>query len=92
MASLAAKNCAVGLEISCPGGVYYWAREIPSAESLAGAKPSTCELAHNRGLILSKNAACGPRLVSTSGARFILRAYLGGTDQQILSDRSPRRA
>jgi hypothetical protein len=25
------KNYAVGLEISCPGGVYYWAPEIPSA-------------------------------------------------------------
>jgi hypothetical protein len=51
---LVAKSYAVGLGISCPAGVYYWAPEIPSAKSLAGAKPSTCELAHNRGLILSK--------------------------------------
>jgi hypothetical protein len=24
-----AKNYAVGLEISCPGGAYHWAPEIP---------------------------------------------------------------
>ena len=27
------KNYAVGLEISCPGGAYYWAPEIPSSET-----------------------------------------------------------
>jgi hypothetical protein len=33
------KNCAGGLEISCPAGAYYWAPEIPSATGLAGAMP-----------------------------------------------------
>jgi hypothetical protein len=30
------KNYAVGLEMSCPGGAYYWAPEIPSNRRLAG--------------------------------------------------------
>ena len=50
------KNYAVGLEISCPGGAYYWAPEIPGSKRLAGATPSTCELAHNRGSVLSEMA------------------------------------
>jgi hypothetical protein len=49
------KNYAVGLEISCPGGAYYWAPEIPRSKRLAGPTPSTCELAHNV-LNLSKTA------------------------------------
>ena|ERR1700728_2723091 len=84
---LVAKSYAVGLEISCPGGVYCWAPEIPSAKRLTGAKPSTCELVHNRGLILSK-CRLWP---APSSASFILREHLGGIDQQILPDRSPRR-
>jgi hypothetical protein len=45
---LVTKNYAVGLEISCPGGGYCWAPEIPSPETLADAVPGKCELAHNR--------------------------------------------
>jgi hypothetical protein len=29
------KSYAVGLEISCPGGAYYWAPEIPSAKRIS---------------------------------------------------------
>jgi hypothetical protein len=42
------KNYAVGLEMSCPGGAYDWAPEIPSGARLAGAMPRKCELVHNR--------------------------------------------
>jgi hypothetical protein len=42
------KNNAVGLEMSCPGGAYNWAPEIPSRGTLAGAMPRKCELVHNR--------------------------------------------
>jgi hypothetical protein len=42
------KNYAVGLEIRCRGGAYYWAPEIPSEVGLAGAIPSVCERDHNR--------------------------------------------
>jgi hypothetical protein len=34
--------------MSCPGGAYSWAPEIPSAGKLAGAMLSRCELVHNR--------------------------------------------
>jgi hypothetical protein len=63
-----------------PNRLTLWGRYLPRLTPVA-----------NGGFFL-RNAVRGPRLVSTSGARFILRAYLGGTDQQILSDRSPRRA
>ena len=85
-----AKSYAVGLEISCPGGVHYWAPEIPSRKRLAGAKPSTCELVHNRGSF-SPKCRLWPRAPGASSASFILRERPGGTDQQILADRSPRR-
>ena len=42
------KNYAVGLEIQCPGGAYWWAPKIPTDKRLAGVVPSTCELVHNR--------------------------------------------
>jgi len=32
------RNYAVGLEMSCPGGTYYWAPEIPSDCRLAGTR------------------------------------------------------
>jgi hypothetical protein len=48
-ASHGTKNYAVGLEMSCPGGAYHWAPEIPSTQTIAGARPGKCELAHNRG-------------------------------------------
>ena len=41
------KTYAVGLEMSCPGGAYQWAPEIPTYVKLASAQPSKCELAHN---------------------------------------------
>jgi hypothetical protein len=41
------KNYAVGLEMSCPGGAYYWPK-IPSSRMIAGAMLSKCELVHNR--------------------------------------------
>ena len=47
MASQVAKNYAVGLEISCPGGAYHWAPEIPSHNRLADTELTRCELAHN---------------------------------------------
>src|ERR1700737_4581633 len=46
--------------MSCPGGVYYWAPEIPSAGKLAGAMLSRCELVHNRAYSFQK----GPGLRS----------------------------
>jgi hypothetical protein len=33
--------------MSCPGGAYHWAPEIPSDRRLAGAILSKCELVHN---------------------------------------------
>jgi hypothetical protein len=42
------KNYAVGLEKSCPGGVYNWAPEIPSPHTIAAAVLGKCELAHSR--------------------------------------------
>jgi hypothetical protein len=48
------KSYAVGLEISCPGGVYNWAPEIPSPHTIAAAVPGKCELAHNRRSFFSK--------------------------------------
>jgi hypothetical protein len=42
------KNYAVGLEMSCPGGAYGWAPEIPSEARLAGAMPRKYELVHNQ--------------------------------------------
>jgi hypothetical protein len=35
--------------MSCPGGAYHWAPEIPSNRRIAGATPRKCELAHNWG-------------------------------------------
>jgi len=48
------KIYAVGLEISCPGGAYHWAPEIPGANAIAGAMPSKCEPAHNPGSFFAK--------------------------------------
>jgi hypothetical protein len=53
-ASQLTKNYAVGLEMSCPGGAYHWAPEIPSTRRIAGPTPSKCELAHNRGSFFPK--------------------------------------
>src|SRR5450755_2491948 len=52
--AISQKNYAVGLEMSCPGGAYHWAPEIPSVRTIAGPKPSKCELAHNRGSFFPK--------------------------------------
>src|SRR5665213_2412562 len=46
--------------MSCPGGAYHWAPEIPSATRIAGGGPSKCELAHNRSLLFSKWRGPGP--------------------------------
>ena len=54
------KNYAVGLEMACPGGVYHWAPEIPSARRIAKPRPSKCELAHNRSLLFPKWRGAGP--------------------------------
>jgi hypothetical protein len=59
---LGRKNYAVGLEMSCPGGACYRAPEIPSANLIAAAEPSKCELAHNRGSFLPEWPGLGPRL------------------------------
>jgi hypothetical protein len=48
------KNYAVGLEKSCPGGVCYWAPEIPSPHRIAAATSDKCELAHTRRSFFSK--------------------------------------
>jgi hypothetical protein len=34
--------------MSCPGGAYHWAPEIPSPQTIADAVLVKCELAHNR--------------------------------------------
>jgi hypothetical protein len=56
--------------MSCPGGAYHWAPEIPSDRRLAGAIPSKCELVHNRAHFLQKGRGasvprshrlCGPQ-------------------------------
>jgi hypothetical protein len=52
--TMSQKNYAVGLEISCPAGVYYWAPEIPSPHTIAAAVPGKCELAHTRRSFFSK--------------------------------------
>jgi hypothetical protein len=44
-----AKSYAVGLEISCPGGAYYWAPEIPSTKGIAVTMTGKCELVHKCG-------------------------------------------
>jgi hypothetical protein len=61
-ASYGLKKYAVGLEISCPGGAYHWAPEIPSKNSIAGGIPSKCELAHNPAHSFQTGAGSGPRL------------------------------
>jgi len=58
--AISQKNYAVGLEMSCPGGAYHWAPEIPSARRIAGPTPSKCELAHNRGSFFPK--FCGAQV------------------------------
>jgi hypothetical protein len=62
------KSYAVGLEMSCPGGAYHWAPEIPSEQSIAGVTPGKCELVHNRGYILFQIGAgsgpCPQRLIN----------------------------
>jgi hypothetical protein len=50
--------------MSRPGGVYYWAPEIPSANTIAGAMPSKCELAHNRDSFFPKWRGLRPPLVN----------------------------
>jgi hypothetical protein len=79
------KNYAVGLEISCPGGAYYWAPEIPSSKRLAGATPSTCELAHNRGSVLSEMARAQ---IHTVGVRIRLGRVIGRTSRPPCHPRS----
>ena len=56
------KNYAVGLEIPCRGGAFYWAPEIPSEVGLAGAIPSVCERVHNRAHSFQNSAGFGPAL------------------------------
>ncbi len=68
------KNYAVGLEMSCPGGAYHWAPEIPSAKTIAGALPGKCELAHNRGSFFSgppgrRSRAFDPEVGKGAGLR-----------------------
>jgi hypothetical protein len=68
-ANKASKTYAVGLEISCPGGAYYWAPKIPSSGTVTGAMVSKCELVHNRAHSFcagsaSLPASCGNVLVA----------------------------
>jgi hypothetical protein len=35
--------------MSCPGGAYHWAPEIPSTSRIAGAMPSKCETGSQSG-------------------------------------------
>src|ERR1700722_4744693 len=49
------KNYPVGLEMSCPGGAYHWAPEIPGTGRIAGPTPGKCELAHNRSTFFAKS-------------------------------------
>jgi hypothetical protein len=71
-ASWSTKSYAVGLEMSCPGGAYHWAPEIPSTRTIAGATPRKCELAHNWGSFfpnLGVGSAPRPQLSINRSAR-----------------------
>ena len=62
------KNYAVGLEIPCRGGAFYWAPEIPSEVGLAGAIPSVCERVHNRAHSFQNSAGLRSRAHPAVGA------------------------
>jgi hypothetical protein len=67
-ANQASKNYAVGLEMLCPGGAYYWAPEIPSGYNLAGAMLSKCEPVHMRAHSFHDDGAgIGPALPYPGG-------------------------
>jgi hypothetical protein len=61
------KNYAAGLEIRCPGGVYFNRDNSQLAPILVGVMPSECELVHSRLISFQRGSGLGRPSSFTNG-------------------------